>query len=82
MMNIKDIRQIFIGSIAGALVVTLVVVAGCNILDTSKRKDNLLKSPSKSIKALQNEQNEICNQQKKILDKLKNIEEKVNHGKR
>ena len=81
-MNIKDIRQIFIGSIAGALVVTLVVVAGCNILDTSKRKDNLLKSPSKSIKALQNEQNEICNQQKKILDKLKNIEEKVNHGKR
>lgn len=81
-MNIKDTRQILIGSIVGALVVTLVVVAGCNMLDKCNHKDHTHKFASKSVKVLQQEQGEICDQQKKILDKLKHIEQRVNHGKR
>ena len=81
-MSIKDTRQILIGSVAGALVVGLVVVAGCNILGKLNHKDHSHKFAGKSVKVLQQEQGEICDQQRKILDKLKHIEERVNHGKR
>jgi len=81
-MNIKDTRQILIGSIVGALVVALAVVAGCNMLDRCNHTEHTHKFASKSVKVLQQEQGEICDQQKKILDKLKHIEQRVNHGKR
>ena len=57
-MNIKDTRQILIGSIVGALVVALVVVAGCNMLDKCNHKDHTHKFASKSVKVLQQEQGE------------------------
>ena len=80
-MNKKDAKQILLATVLGASITLFSIVCifkffvNCEITGSHSSK-----APALEVQTLKQEQGEICKQQQKIIDKLKNIEEKVQHG--
>ena len=82
-MNKKDAKQILLGTVLGASIALFSIVCICKFfVNCEGMVSHASKAPVLEVQSLKQEQGEICNQQQKILDKLKNIERKVQHGRR